>query len=42
MQWFRDLPIKRKLSLVVMLTSIGVPLLACTVLIVSEMITFRR
>jgi len=36
------MPIKRKLSLVVMLTSSGVLLLACMVLIASEMVTFRR
>ncbi|MFA7005496.1 MAG: CHASE sensor domain-containing protein, partial [Verrucomicrobiia bacterium] len=42
MQWFRDLPIKRKLSLVVMLTSSGVLLLASMVLVASEMVTFRR
>ncbi len=42
MQWFRDLPIKRKLSLVVMLTSSGALLFASLVLVVSEMITFRR
>jgi signal transduction histidine kinase/DNA-binding response OmpR family regulator len=42
MQWFRDMPIKRKLSLVVVLTSSGALLLACLALITSEMITFRR
>ncbi|MCX6898308.1 MAG: response regulator [Verrucomicrobia bacterium] len=42
MQWFRDLPIKRKLSLVVMLASSGALLIASMVLIASEMIIFRR
>jgi signal transduction histidine kinase/CheY-like chemotaxis protein len=42
MQWFRDMPIKRKLSLVVMLACSGALLLASLVLIASEMVTFRR
>ncbi|MBI5688315.1 MAG: response regulator [Verrucomicrobia bacterium] len=42
MQWFRDMPIKRKLSLVVMLASSGALLMASLVLVASEMVTFRR
>ncbi len=42
MQWFRDLPIKQKLSLVVMLASTVALSLACMILIATEIITFRR
>ncbi len=42
MQWFRDMPIKRKLSLMVMVTSSGALLIASLVLVASEMITFKQ
>ena len=42
MRWFRDLPIKQKLSLVVMAASSVALSLACMILIASEIVTFRR
>ncbi len=42
MRWLRDLPIKRKLSLAVMLTTAMALSLACVILMVSEVVTFRR
>ncbi|MDA2937282.1 response regulator [Acidobacteria bacterium AH-259-A15] len=42
MRTFRDLPIKHKLTLIIMLTSTTVLLLACAALATYELITFRR
>jgi PAS domain S-box-containing protein len=42
MSWLHDLPIRRKLTLVIMLTCGGVLLLACTVLAACEIFDFRR
>jgi signal transduction histidine kinase/CheY-like chemotaxis protein len=42
MRWFRDLPIKQKLSLVVMVASSMALLLACMILVASEIVAFRR
>src|SRR6266508_3056975 len=42
MRWFRDLPLKRKLMLVIFLTSAAVLLLACAALMVDEVLTFRQ
>jgi signal transduction histidine kinase len=41
MQSFGDLPIKRKLTLVIMLTSVAAILLACAGFVLYEMVTFR-
>jgi signal transduction histidine kinase/DNA-binding response OmpR family regulator len=42
MRRFRDLPIKRKLSLAIMLTTALALSLACVILIASEIVIFRR
>jgi len=41
MNWFRNLPIKRKLMLVIFLTSSAVLILACTVFVAHELSSFR-
>jgi signal transduction histidine kinase len=42
MRSFEDLPIKRKLTLVIMLTSLAAVLLACAGFAIYELVTFRR
>ena len=42
MNWLRDLPIRRKLTLVILATCSVVLLLACGVLAGSQMLDFRR
>ena len=42
MRWFRNLPIRQKLSLVIMVASSVALTLACVILIASEVVTFRR
>src|SRR5436190_12392064 len=39
---FHDLPIKRKLTLIILLTSSIVLLLACAAFVIYDQITFRR
>ena len=41
MNWLRDLPLKRKLTLVILLTCSTVLLLACGVLAVYQLLDFR-
>jgi len=42
MRKFRDIPINRKLTLIIMLTSIAGLLLACTTFVIYDYITFRN
>ena len=42
MNWLRDLPIRRKLTLVILLTCSVVLLLACGVLAVYQVLDFRQ
>jgi PAS domain S-box-containing protein len=42
MAWWTDIPVRRKLTLVILLTCTTVLLLACAVLAAYELITFRR
>jgi signal transduction histidine kinase/ActR/RegA family two-component response regulator/HAMP domain-containing protein len=42
MNWLRDLPIRRKLTLVILLTCSAVLLLACVVLAVYQVLNFRQ
>jgi signal transduction histidine kinase len=42
MRSFEDLPIKRKLTLVIMLTSLAAIMLACAGFAIYELVTFRR
>ena len=42
MTWWTDIPVRRKLTLVILLTCTTVLLLACAALAAYEFITFRR
>src|ERR1700722_8309153 len=42
MSWLRDLPIRKKLSLVIVLSCSVVLLLACSILVIYQVINFRQ